>query len=89
MVAVGISAIGIIGGISALNAQWRLVGRGQDHLYVGHLLESRLEELRDLTFDELDALSTNFSFAPMPATTVYGKAVNSSLEGTDDEDYEP
>ena len=48
MVAVGIFALGIVGGLSVMNTQWNMVRRGQEQLYVGHILESRIEELREL-----------------------------------------
>jgi type II secretory pathway pseudopilin PulG len=83
MVAVGLAAIVIVGVLFTVANQWSLIDRGQEQLYVTHILESRLEELRDLTFEELTALETSFSFNVLPATTVYEKSVNSNAVSTD------
>ena len=88
MVALAISALGIAGGLSMLNSQWNLIRRGQEQLYVGHILESRLEEVRDLTFEELDALPLDFDFEILPALTIYGRPVNPNLVGEGNEAYE-
>ena len=50
--------------------------KGEERLYVSRILNSRLEEIRDLTFDEIEALPSEIEFAVLPATTVYGKSVN-------------
>ena len=41
--------------------------------------ERRLEEIRDLTFDELLALPTEIDFQVLPATTIFGKPINPDI----------
>ena len=66
----------ILGSFSMVNIGWGIIDNTQDWIYVNHILESRLEEVRDLTFDELDALPNKIHFSALPATTVFGKEVN-------------
>lgn len=76
MISVGIFATVAICSSSLVCAMWTTVRKTEERIYVNRILESRLEELRDLTFDELEALPTVSEFAVLPATTVYGKPVN-------------
>lgn len=76
MIAVGIMGICLLGSLSMLNAEWNLIRKTKERLYVNRILESRLEEIRDLTFDELEALEEEIDFAILPATTVFGKTIN-------------
>ena len=56
MVAAGLFALTLMGVLTIMNTQWNVLDKNAERLYVGHVLQSRLEEIRDLTFDELDAL---------------------------------
>lgn len=81
MVAAALFALTLMGVLTIMNTQWNVLDKNAERLYVGHVLQSRLEEIRDLTFDELDALPAEIDFEPLPATTVYGKSVNPELGG--------
>ena len=76
IVAVGIFGITMIGILPAASGLLSTVKKTESRLYVSRILESRLEELRDLTFYELGALPAEIDFEVLPATTAYGKTVN-------------
>ena len=82
MIAVGIFAVAMLGSLLTVNTEWEFVRRTQERLYVSRILESRLEEIRDLTFDELLALTSPVQFAVLPATTIFGRDVNPAVDDT-------
>jgi hypothetical protein len=92
MVAIGVGSLTLTGTLAMLSLQWKLIRRNNEHHYVGHVLESRLEELRDLTFDEVLDLPTEIDFEPLPVVSVYGKTANGDLgiyEGAGEEGEAP
>lgn len=53
-----------------------MMRRTDEHTYVTRILESRLEEVRDLTFDQILAAPASSTFVPHPAVSIFGQAVN-------------
>ena len=83
MIAVALFSLASVGSLTTLAASSRVLGKTRERLYVGRVLESRLEEIRDLTFDEVDALPSTILFTVLPATTVFGKTINPSISDVD------
>ena len=79
IVAIMLFSIMMIGTISALPMAWQTVHRARERLYVAKILEARMEEIRNLTFEELQALPPEFSFTVSPATMVFGIPINPSI----------
>ena len=79
MVAVAVAAVMFLSVLSLLSQQARVVAKTQERLYVSRVLESRLEEMRDLTFNEIAALSSPITFAVVPDIDVYGKTINQAV----------
>ena len=75
MVATIISTIIFTTSLNLLSANWIIIRKAQERIYVGGILEARLEELRDLTFDELEALGEVLVFDVTPAISVTGAPV--------------
>jgi prepilin-type N-terminal cleavage/methylation domain-containing protein len=84
LIAVLVFGIIILGTLGSSFSAWKLSRRTQERLYVAKILESRLEELRNLTFEELETLPAQFQFPVRPATTTSGNAVNPNI---DDEQF--
>jgi type II secretory pathway pseudopilin PulG len=79
VVSVAIFGLSTAYALTALSENWDSHRRLQERLYVSRVLDSRLEEIRDLTFDEVAALTSPMSFDPVPATTLFGHAVNPTI----------
>lgn len=84
LVATGLFAIVSASSYALLSTEWRVIHHTKERLYVNRILESRLEEIRDLPFDALENLPSEIGFLPLPATTVFGKEINPDA---DDPDY--
>ena len=80
LIAVVVFGIILLGTLGSSFSAWKLSRRTQERLYVAKILESRLEELRNLTFEELETLPAQFQFPVGPATTASGSAVNPNIE---------
>lgn len=83
MVAVAISSLVLITSLALLSSTWSIIRKSQERIYVVGILEARLEELRDLTFDELDALGTAIAFEVTPVISVTGHPISGVLEPAD------
>jgi len=70
MIALAVFALSIIGAFSLLTLQDRMVRKTQDRLYVAQILESRLEELRDFSWADLNSLGAGTTFAVAPAAQI-------------------
>jgi len=84
MVSVFIFSICLLGTISLISSQWKVLRRTQEQLYVTRILESRIEEIRDLTFDAVIAMDGTTAFPVLPMSEVLGETVNPDI---DIEDY--
>lgn len=80
LVAVGIAGIGIVGALTLVNSQWQLIDKDEERLYLTRILEARIEEMRELSFEEIAALPEEIDFEVIPATNAYGKAINPAME---------
>lgn len=76
ILASGILLVTMVGTLSMLSLCWGTMARTQEQIYVNRILESRLEEIRDLSFDELEALPSESSFPVLPATSAFGNPIN-------------
>jgi prepilin-type N-terminal cleavage/methylation domain-containing protein len=76
MVSVAIFGIFAAGTLSLINLQFNIIRVTRERQYVSHILESRLEEIRDLTYEQIDELENRISFTPHPAITIFGREVN-------------
>ena len=83
LVAVSIAAVTVIAAISLLASEWLIIRKTEESLHINRILSSRLEEIRDLTFDELEELPGSITFVPQPALTVFGKAINPEVINLD------
>ena len=83
MIAVMIFFFAILGALSALNIQWEYVRRTQERQYVSMILESRLEEIRELDFTALNALSSPVTFTVYPGIDIDGDPVTAASVDTD------
>ena len=88
MVAVLVFSIGVLSTLSLLIQQTRIVRRNQERIYITRILESRLEEVRDLTFTELETLQSEnpsgLTFSVHPAVDVLGRAINPNIVEEDE-----
>lgn len=76
ILASGILLVTMVGTLSMLSLSWGTMARTQEQIYVNRILESRIEEIRDLSFDELEALPSTTSFPVLPATSAFGNPIN-------------
>ena len=83
MVALTVFALTMTGSLATVGSLWHMISKSQERLYVTRILESRLEEVRDLTFDELTSLPAETSFTVHPALTILGAAVNPDIVDPD------
>ena len=83
LVAVGLFAISMFGSFAVIMTEWSLTHKTEERLYVNRILQSRLEEIRHLTFDELEVLGSEVAFSPMPTTRAFNKDVNPNAASTD------
>lgn len=64
MISLSLLAISMVGALSMLSSSWDVLHRTQEKLEVNNILKSVLEELRDFTFDQLEALPQTLYFWP-------------------------
>jgi len=79
MISVTIFAIALLATFSMVISEWAIVRKTQEQLYVTRILESRLEELRDLTFVALTNLPERINFEVTSIGTVTGEPINPEL----------
>lgn len=85
MISVFVFAIALLGSFSVVISEWAIVRKTQEQLYVTRILESRLEELRDLSFGALENLPETIPFEVTSIGTVTGEPINPEL---DDGEYQ-
>lgn len=83
VVASVIAASGLLIGFSVIGTQWRITRVTDEETYITRILESRMEEIRDLTYDELIAQTPESSFNPKPVESIFGEAVNPNAANSD------
>lgn len=80
MLAVAVFGTVILGTLSLVVSESEISRTSQERLYINRVLESRLEEVRNLTYDELLALPPRLEFDASPATTVLGATINPEID---------
>lgn len=85
LIATLVFTVALLGTLSLVSSEWRSVQMTQQRLYVNRILESRLEEVRDMTFDSLSAMPEIVEFSVLPAVTIREDLINPSIV---DEEYE-
>ena len=83
MVAVSLFAMAILSGMAMLTMNWKIIRKTQERIYVAEIMESRMEELRDMTYDEIVALGATVTFDVSPAVSVEGNPITTILESGD------
>lgn len=90
MISLSLLAISMVGALSMLSSSWDVLHRTQEKMEVNNILKSVLEELRDFTFDELEALPGTLNFWPSSYGGVFsaygGSRMYYPTEG-DSQDY--
>lgn len=84
MIAVMVLSVALLSSMSLVASEWQLVERTQEILYVSQILETRSEELRSFSFDDLEGLEDGTAFELSPFVTLTGE----DLIGDDQEMYE-
>lgn len=79
LIAVAVFGIMLVGTVASLTSAWRGIRRARERQYVGKILESRMEEIRNLTFEEIEALGEKITFTIRPATTALGVPINPNI----------
>lgn len=79
MVAICLFSILMVGGLRTVFGSWGVVRKSRERLYVAKILESRIEEIRNLTFEELQGVASQFQFAIQPATDAFGVPINPDI----------
>lgn len=87
MVSVGIAGIVIVGTLRSLTYQFGIQDRNRERLYVSHVLQSRLEEVRDLSFENLSNYEPQATFDVSPASMINGMSVNPDIV-VDESDFD-
>lgn len=79
LVATLIFSVTATGVYSIVSHQTNLLRKTRERNYVTRIVDSRIEELRELTFDEIEDLPATIEFDVRPAVTVFDEAVNEDI----------
>ena len=84
MVAVSVFSFVLLTSMSMVIMETNIIRRTRERIYVNRLLESRMEEVRDLTFEEFEEVvssyGTAFSFEVDPAKTILGTTIETDQD---------